>query len=71
MIKRKIFDDLEDALTAKQIIVITGMRRVGKTTSVKYLLDKIPGDNKIYYDLERIEYRILFKCADIQSTLEL
>ncbi len=36
------------------------MRRVGKTTAVRYLLDKVEHDNKLYLDLERIEYRHLF-----------
>jgi hypothetical protein len=70
MIHRRIFNDLEDALSSKQIIVITGMRRVGKTTSVKYLLDKIPGNNKAYFDLERVEYRILFREPNYQNIIQ-
>lgn len=60
MIQRKAYIKLEKALNVKQIIAITGLRRVGKTTAVKYLLEKIPGKNKIYLDLEKIEYRRLF-----------
>jgi uncharacterized protein len=70
MINRRIFNDLEDAISSKQIIVITGMRRVGKTTSVKYLLDKIPGNNKAYFDLERVEYRILFREPNYQNIIQ-
>jgi len=70
MIKRNIYRELDEVLPEKQIIVITGMRRVGKTTSVKYLLDKIQSNNKIYFDLERVEYRILFKETNYQNIIE-
>ena len=39
MYKRDIFIEIEKALSVKQVIVITGMRRVGKTTTLKYLLE--------------------------------
>lgn len=52
--------ELAAHLPKKQATVITGMRRVGKTTVVKYLLDKVDHGNKVYLDLERIEYRHLF-----------
>jgi predicted AAA+ superfamily ATPase len=48
------------------------MRRVGKTTTVKYLLSKVLHSNKLYIDLERIEYRHLFNqqsYADIERGL--
>jgi predicted AAA+ superfamily ATPase len=60
MINRIIFPSLEKALNVKQIIVITGLRRIGKTTAVHYLLSKIKSSNKKFFDLERVEYRALF-----------
>jgi predicted AAA+ superfamily ATPase len=69
MIRRKFFNLLDEVLPDKQIIVITGMRRSGKTTSVKYLLDKIQDNNKMYFDLERVEYRILFKETNYQNII--
>ena len=60
MFKRNIFDKLDNAMSVKQIIAITGMRRSGKTTALKYLLEKIDSSNKIYFDLERMEYRRIF-----------
>ena len=60
MILRKIFQQLEAHLTKPQATVITGLRRVGKTTALKYLLSKIEHSNKIYLDFEKIENRILF-----------
>jgi predicted AAA+ superfamily ATPase len=60
MYSRHIFPELEKHLSNKLITVITGMRRVGKTTALKYLLDKIDSSNKIYLDLEKVEHRYLF-----------
>ena len=60
MYERLAFRDLERHLSKKQVTVITGMRRVGKTTAIQYLLSKINHQNKLYLDLERIEYRHLF-----------
>ena len=60
MIIRKIFAELENHLNRPQATVITGMRRVGKTTALKLLLNKIEHTNKIYLDFEKIENRVLF-----------
>ena len=74
MIIRKEYTDFLNALGVKQIIAITGLRRVGKTTALKYLLSKIESKNKVYFDLERIEYRNLFSgqnYGDIIKALEI
>lgn len=60
MYNRITHSALEAHLSHKQVTVITGMRRVGKTTTVKHLLSKVLHSNKLYIDLERIEYRHLF-----------
>ncbi len=72
MYQRKSFAALEAHLSKPQATVITGMRRVGKTTAIRYLLDKVEHANKLYLDLERIEYRHLFNqpsYADIERGL--
>ena len=72
MYSRPTFLALEAHLPKKQATVITGMRRVGKTTAIKYLLGKVTHTNKCYLDLERIEYRHLFNqpsYADIERGL--
>lgn len=74
MINRKIFNDLEKHLDKKQITVITGMRRVGKTTALNYLLEKIKSTNKIYLDLEKVENRYIFQQSlynDIEISLQI
>lgn len=57
---RKIYNDFQAHLDNKQITVLTGMRRVGKTTLVKHLLSEIKSDNKMYFDLQQINNRELF-----------
>lgn len=59
-IERKVYPDLKKHLATKYITVITGLRRTGKTTLVKKLLEDFKSDNKIYIDLERYDYRELF-----------
>jgi uncharacterized protein len=74
MHNRRIFPDLKAHLTQKQITVITGMRRVGKSTALKYLLDQVPHSNKVYLDLERVEHRFTFQqltYRDVQIDLEI
>lgn len=74
MIQRKIFPALEEHLNKKPITVITGMRRVGKTSALKHLLDKVPHENKVYLDLEKADNRFIFQhplYRDVQIDLEI
>jgi len=74
MYNRFLYPALKKHLSRKQITVITGMRRVGKSTAIKYLLGEIPHSNKIYIDLEKIEWRNIFLNKgydEIQEILEL
>lgn len=57
---REICEELKKHSNHKQITVITGMRRTGKTTLIKWLLEQVPSENKLYIDLERIDNRELF-----------
>lgn len=57
---RKIYDELKVHLDKRPITLLTGMRRTGKTTLVKRLLEDSGEKNSIYIDLERIDNRILF-----------
>ena len=74
MFSRKLFSKLENHLEQKQVTVITGLRRVGKSTALKYLFEKHDSNNKIYLDLERIENQAVFlknSYKDIERALEL
>lgn len=73
MFARKIYPILENHLSQKQVTVITGLRRVGKSTALKYLLDKAEIKNKIYLDLERLENQNIFlqpSYKDIERAIE-
>lgn len=50
--KRDLSGKLEKYLEATEALVITGMRRVGKTTILKQLYEKIESSNKAFYDFE-------------------
>lgn len=69
MIVRQIYTELEKHLSKKQVTVVLGMRRVGKSTAVKYLLNKIKHDNKIYIDCEKIEYQTLFNTPSYDTII--
>jgi len=74
MFTRKIYPILENHLSKKQVTVLTGLRRVGKSTTLKYMLEKADTPNKIYLDLERIENQRLFSLdsyKDIERSIEL
>jgi len=57
---RKIYSDLFAHLDKRPVTLLTGMRRTGKTTLVKRLLEESNDKNSIYIDLERIDNRMLF-----------
>lgn len=52
IIEREIFTKIEPVIYSSEAVVITGMRRVGKTTLLRYIFERIKSENKIYIDLE-------------------
>lgn len=74
MYSRSLYPELKAHLSKKQVTVITGMRRVGKSTAVKFLIKETGLDNVLYLDCERVEVRVLFgrpNYEEIKSELEL
>lgn len=59
-IERVIYPEISTHLKKKQITVLTGMRRTGKTTLVQKALEDETTENKTYIDLERLDNRELF-----------
>ena len=57
---RNVFPTLVEHLKNKQVTVLTGMRRTGKTTLIKQLMSVSVIHQKVYFDLERIDNRELF-----------
>lgn len=59
--KRNIFIEFDRELKAKEVLIITGMRRVGKTVALQYLFDKVESKNKVMLDLENPLHRKIFE----------
>lgn len=59
--KRDIFFKLENELETKEAVVITGMRQVGKTTTLNHLFGLIKSGNKVLLDLENPLHRKVFE----------
>ncbi len=66
---RKIYSELLEHAKKPANTVLTGMRRTGKTTLVKQLLDNLPNKNSLFLDLERIDNRELFLQKNYDSIL--
>ncbi len=67
MFPRKIYPALIDHLKSPHITVLTGMRRTGKTTAIKYLMEELESANKLYLDFERLDNRDLFSQRNYES----
>ncbi len=69
-IERALFPQLKNALLDRRIVVLTGMRRVGKTTTLQWLLEQVDSPNKIYLDLERLDQRAVFQESNYDLGLD-
>jgi len=64
IIERELYPKIERLIKGREAIVILGMRRVGKTTLLKYIMERIESDNKVYIDLENPASRKIFDEED-------
>lgn len=67
--QRKIYKKIKKYFSARQVIVITGMRRVGKTTMLRQILSEIKSENKAYFDLEKLSDRNMFDQKNYDNIL--
>jgi uncharacterized protein len=58
---RKAFFDIVKYMSIKEIMVITGMRRTGKSSLLKMLYDATDDDNKLILDIENPLDRAIFE----------
>jgi len=65
-IERDIYQEIKPYLSHKQAIVITGMRRTGKTTLLQHIHEKIGNTNTIFLDLENTLNRKYFEEEDYE-----
>jgi len=64
---RNILNYIEPQLNTREIIVITGMRRVGKTTLLQMIYDKIESKNKTFLDIDNILEQRVFEEIDFNN----
>ena len=68
--KRLILGKLNKYLEYPEALVITGMRRVGKTSILRHLFDNIKSSNKAFYDFGSPLHRQKFEKIDYDGILD-
>lgn len=58
---RKLRKKLIEELNSREIVLLTGMRQVGKTTLMKDIFNNVESENKIYIDLENPLNQAIFE----------
>lgn len=71
MFPRTIYKNLKGHLAKKEITVLTGMRRTGKTTLAKQLFSEIESQNKIYIDLQVLANQDIFSPRNFDAIIEI
>jgi predicted AAA+ superfamily ATPase len=64
---RKVLQEIMKYIESKEIIVLTGMRQVGKTTLYRIIFDSINSDNKIFLDVENPIDQKVFEEEDFNN----
>jgi len=70
IIEREIYAKIKPVINSSEAIILTGMRRVGKTTLLKFIMGKIDSDNKIFLDLENPATRKILENENYDKILE-
>ena len=65
--QRTLLRKIEKALKTADILVITGMRRVGKTTLLWIISESIKTNNQIFLDLENPIEQMIFEEKDFRN----
>jgi len=66
IIKRDVYKEIEPYFDSPEAVVITGMRRTGKTTLLKSIYEAIDSANKLVIDLENTLNRKYFEEEDYE-----
>jgi len=67
--KRQIEPIIAAYISAKEIVVVTGMRRVGKTALLRNIYDKLKTTNKIFFDFENTLDQSVFDELDYNNII--
>lgn len=70
IIERDIYSKIKPFFGSSEAIIITGMRRVGKTTLLRYIMEKITSENKIFLDLENPSNQKYFEEANYDKIVD-
>jgi uncharacterized protein len=65
--ERRILRELRACIDTPEIVVVTGMRRVGKTTALRMIYDEIPSRNKAFIDIENPIDQLIFEEKDFNN----
>ncbi len=68
-IQRRIYLDIQKVINEREIIVLTGMRRSGKTTLYRALFGEIKSANKVFFDLENPLEQKIFEEKDYNNII--
>lgn len=52
LIERKLYKEIQKYIDSKEAIIVTGMRRTGKTSLFNFIYEHISSNNKLFLDLE-------------------
>ncbi|MFH1980047.1 MAG: ATP-binding protein [Patescibacteria group bacterium] len=66
---RKILNSIKKQINSKEIIVLTGIRRSGKTTLYRMLFNSLKTDNKVFLDMENPIEQKIFEETDYNNIL--
>ena len=69
LIERDLFKKIKPYLAASGAVVITGMRRVGKTTMLRQIMEEIKSENKVFLDMENPANRKYFEEDNYEKIL--
>ncbi|MGM0365791.1 MAG: ATP-binding protein [Actinomycetota bacterium] len=64
---RKIFRKLRKSKNTPEVVVVTGMRRVGKTTALTLIFKEIKSKNKVFLDLTNPLNQEIFTESDYEN----
>ena len=67
LIKRNLHKKIAKYIDSPEAIVVTGMRRVGKTTLLKMIFNEIKSDNKLFFDLDNPKQQMEFSAIDYDT----
>lgn len=67
IIKRTLFQTVEPYFDSPEAIIVTGMRRVGKTVFLRSIFEVIPSTNKLFLDLENPLNQKYFEHQDFEQ----